>query len=129
MDAIPIKRTPAFDATSQWFCDICHIDVKIGLRGESNWTTHLKSGPHIRAQGPSSSVIEPARLSSTTLVPLVQTEIANTPDIIMIDDEHDGGRQAPYRSGSVIDQLRGFSGSPFVDPNEYKDSWEMVTGG
>ena len=139
--------------------------MKIGLGGESNWTTHLNSGSHIRAQGtlqknkvsnyflkpaeqlgagPSSSgVVEPARLSSTTLVPLVQTVIA---DIIVIDDEHDGGRQASYRSGSLIDQLRGvtrrppltvpvgaeddllaqFSGSPFVDPNVYKDPWEMV---
>jgi len=126
-----LLQTPAFDATSKRFCDICNIDVKIGLGGESNWTTHLNSGPHIRAQGalqknkvsnyflkpteqpdagPSSSVIEPARLSSTILVPpsdVVQTEIANTADIIMIDDEHDSGRQAPDLPRSLIDQLRG----------------------
>ena len=126
-----LLQTPAFDATSKRFCDICNIDVKIGLGGESNWTTHLNSGPHIRAQGalqknkvsnyflkpteqpdagPSSSVIEPARLSSTILVPpsdVVQTEIANTADIIMIDDEHDSGRQAPDLPRSLIDRLRG----------------------
>jgi hypothetical protein len=165
-----LLQTPAFDATSKRFCDICNIDVKIGLGGESNWTTHLNSGPHIRAQGtlqknkvsnyflklteqpdagPSSSVIEPARLSSTILVPpsdVVQTEIANTADIIMIDDEHDSGRQAPDLPRSLIDRLRGatqrlpltvpvgaeddllaqFSGAPFVDPSEYEDPWEMV---
>jgi hypothetical protein len=73
--------------------------MKIGLGGESNWEIHLNSQPHIPTQGtlqknkvsnyfskpteqliadPSSSVVEPPRLSSTTLAPpsdVVHTEI------------------------------------------------------
>ena len=39
-------QVPEFNATSMHFCDICQIHVKIGLRGESNWTTHFNSGSH-----------------------------------------------------------------------------------
>jgi hypothetical protein len=64
----------------------------------------------------------------------------------MIDEDQDGGPEVVDLPGSLIDRLRvatgrlpktvfvgtefdllaRFSGTPFVDPNEYDDAWEMV---
>ena len=102
---------------------------------------------------PSSSVIPPARLSNrgfSSAIPLYsdgpQTDLMSTSDPHTIDENQDGGPEAIDPSESLIDRLRvatrrllktilvgsevdilaRFSGTPFVDPNEYDDAWEMV---
>jgi hypothetical protein len=94
-------------------------------------------------------MLEPARLSSTSLLPPsdgLQTDLGNISDIVVIGEDQDSRPMTPDQHGSLMDQLRvatgrlpitvsvgteddilaQFSGAPFVDPNEYEDPWEMV---
>ena len=39
-----------FDASSTHFCEFCSRDVKIGFGGDANWTFHVNSEGHKRAE-------------------------------------------------------------------------------
>ena len=160
-----------FDTNSKRFCDVCRIEVSIGTGGESNWTNHTKSGAHTCAQvalqknkvsnyfskapqaaqppTPLSSVVQPARLSSSAFSAItphvgLQAGTSNTSSTFMIGRDQDG--EGADLAGSLIDRLRvairmlpitvlvgteddvlgQFARAPFVDPSEYDDAWEMV---
>jgi hypothetical protein len=98
---------------------------------------------------PLSSVVQPARLSSSAFSAItphvgLQAGTSNTSSTFMIGRDQDG--EGADLAGSLIDRLRvairmlpitvlvgteddvlaQFARAPFVDPSEYDDAWEMV---
>jgi hypothetical protein len=126
-----------------------HTHAQAALQ-KNNLSNYFSKAP---MQPAPSSVIPPTRLSNGDFLREVppyyvgpQADITSTSGTLMDDNNQDGGPEATDLPGSLIDQLRvaterlpktvlvateddilaQFSGTPFVDPTEYEDAWEMV---